>query len=321
MGARACLQDADNLRLSAPQIWDCAGIGGTTNCSLGGSLIAMLDNLGGAIDTSAVALLPDACDETLPPQHMPTRDPNITACYSRFAHCSSGRSLAVQSTLYVDMVYFVLPLQPLPFEASLIATEMVMAMRMLMGELWVNGPVVSVLTLRGGDIAAFFGISASSDVFDPRATVWQPVKRHCIMVYGWGVDEPSDVPFWRVQNSLGAAWGDGGTGRIVRGRGILEHQWRAPALVRRPCSGGSCLPLDAYGNYSTRTAVLDNASNNNGEVEYWSSAQDSIVLSTGAIIGVALGGSVLLIGAFAGFLLLAGDPRHHHHYSYVRSTI
>ena len=288
LSARACIQDATDLRLSAAQIWDCAGTGGEATCAGGSSLFGMVYTLG-AGDASAVALLPEAaCANATPP----ARDPNATTCYARFAHCAPAPTpYVLRSALFMDFVLFGAAPPPAQTDAQA---------ALLMTEIRRNGPVVSVLTLRGDDIAAFFALRAADAVFDPRSTAWQPVKRHCLAVYGWGVSA-AGVPFWRVQNSLGDAWGDAGVGRIARGRGALELQWRAPTLESRAC-GSAC--LSGYGNYSQRTAPAPATP-----------APPLVLVSpapptwgTGVVVGLALCLSMLLVVAFGGFFWASTAP-------------
>jgi len=40
---------------------------------------------------------------------------------------------------------------------------------------------------------------------------------HAVKVYGWGVDEETGIPYWRVRDSWGLFWGESGGFRIQRG--------------------------------------------------------------------------------------------------------
>ena len=298
LGARACLNDGFNLRLSAAQLWDC---GGTASCDAGGSLIGLIDTVGSG-DTAGVALLPEACSNS----SAPLRDPNASVCYARQAQCAETPRV-LQSALFMDFVMFLASSPP--------STT---ADAMLMIELRKNGPVVSVLTLRGDDIAAFFAVRSAEVVFDPRATAWQPLKRHCIMVYGWGV-AADGTRFWRVQNSLGVAWGGGGVGRVVRGRGVLETQWRAPTLAPRACAG-ECVP--GYGNFSVHhlsTPVVVAATTTTPAPDGYYEEEEG--LSVGSIVGISLGGVLVLVVITV--VAAMHPPRagvssrgHHHYYGY-----
>jgi hypothetical protein len=310
LSARACLQDASNLRLSAAQIWDCAGTGGVADCSLGGSFYAMLDNLGSSgSSAAAVALLPESCATNVSTPFL--LDPNVSTCYARFTHCAPEPTpYVMRSVLFMDFVLF---------DGTVPSKHTDAAAALLMSEIRWNGPVISVLTLYGDDIADFIGLRSAETVFTPRSTLWQPVKRHCIVVYGWGVDAATGTPYWRVQNSMGSLWGTAGTGRVVRGRGVLELQWRAVSLAPRVCglsASSTCMPTPAYGNYST--LLLAPPSPSPTTTTTTPSPQVLLLLrsgnattedtwSTGAILGLALGISTLLILAFGGFFWLWGS--------------
>ena len=88
---------------------------------------------------------------------------------------------------------------------------------LLMGEIWLHGPVVGVLMLAPDDferLAAWNG----SGIFAP-ASLAPRTERHCLTVYGWGAS------FWLVQNSFGPHWGL--QGRAMLARGLLEAEWYA----------------------------------------------------------------------------------------------
>ena len=43
---------------------------------------------------------------------------------------------------------------------------------------------------------------------------------HAVAAYGWGVD--NGVAYWHLQNSWGQLWGEGGSFRMARGKGLID---------------------------------------------------------------------------------------------------
>merc|ERR1712086_191204 len=58
-----------------------------------------------------------------------------------------------------------------------------------------------------------------SGVFDTASTTY--IGAHAVKIVGWGTDSNSSLPYWRVQNSWNAEWGEAGYFRIARGKNVL----------------------------------------------------------------------------------------------------
>jgi hypothetical protein len=235
LGARACLQDRRDTVFSAAQIWDCAGDDVATCAD--GTLLRPLIRVLATRSALALLVVGGRSDPALI-----VSNPNETTCLERHVHRggSSASPYVLQGGLFMDVVHFLM--------AATATTTTTIAMRAMMAELRANGPVVSVLTLRDDDdVVRFLRLGTGHPVFEPGATTTTNAtsRRHCIMVYGWGVDPATGIRFWRVQNSYGTDWGDNGTARIVRGLGVLEDEWRAVSTTPRPCdntTSSGCLP-------------------------------------------------------------------------------
>jgi cathepsin C len=71
---------------------------------------------------------------------------------------------------------------------------------------------------KGGVFVSPAGVKATrSKIFSrPGDDVPFEFTNHVVMVVGWGVDKDSGLPWWRVQNSWSARWGEQGYFRILR---------------------------------------------------------------------------------------------------------
>ena len=99
-------------------------------------------------------------------------------------------------------------------------------------ELIRGGPgVVSLMVVND-----FFGYS--SGVYTPSATATE-VGGHAVALVGWGVDSAAG-PYWIVQNSWGAGWGENGFFRIVRGQDTCTIESRSGLAVVKPLAPTAC---------------------------------------------------------------------------------
>jgi hypothetical protein len=291
LGARDCIHSGRDSRFSAQQIWDCSATGIAT-CEEGVYLNTMLRRMGSGTN-SPYTLLPESCATEL------GTTPNATRCLNRILGCTppSGELFLLNARTQALLMF-----DTLVFRGPSDYTGTVNAMHSMMFEILAHGPVVSVLTLIGADIGHFVTWpqhSTPGSVFIPPSLLatlaaanashttssppqqqqqqqQQQSLRHCLMVYGWGgrgaatlgaafTTTGNDLPFWRVQNSYGGAWGDQGLAHILRGANVLEASWRAIATLPRRCTQGApsdgtvdepCLP-PPYGQYATVGAAAD----------------------------------------------------------------
>jgi hypothetical protein len=294
VAAHECIEYGRASHYSMAQIWDCASEG---TCAQGGSLLALIDTIG---DNAGGVFLPSSCAPMAP-----HRDSNRSQCSARFAACpSASRVFALQASLFLDLAHFSGP-----------SPDLALATHALMHELLTRGPVIAVLRLVGQANIAAFRAHEDASVFAPAYCEEDKVVltlQHCIVIYGWGVaiewDETAAShrarPFWRVQNSYGSSWGTNGTGRILRGTGLLEGQWRSLHMAPNPCvvahsaDEKECGRLP-YANYSTRALMRSSSTPPPSQTQ--KDRPDNW-----AIIGLA-SGVVVLTTAFAGLYLYRGD--------------
>ena len=220
LSLRECMSNQlVNKLYSAQQIWDCGG----GSCATGVGLDSMIEAMGRGGQSSRT--LYALSFMTAAPLLVDNKDPNNTQCIATAA----GYGVGDNNTK--DQLGGVSSYDMASYHASLEYSSL-LASRAMMNEIWENGPVVSVLTMNThADFDKFTNFTYMRDgrVFIPNPNNYLPPdtrQSHCLVVYGWGVDSVSGLKYWLVQNSYGTRWGDGGFGRIVRGKDLLEGSWR-----------------------------------------------------------------------------------------------
>ena len=79
--------------------------------------------------------------------------------------------------------------------------------------LYKYGPLAGAIN---GALTAFY----SGGIYDPVIDEICPnIINHAVLIVGYGVDKFTGTKFWRIKNSWGTDWGEGGYFRLLRGRG------------------------------------------------------------------------------------------------------
>jgi len=79
---------------------------------------------------------------------------------------------------------------------------------------------------------------------------------HAVIVVGWGLDDDG-LEYWRIQNSWGSEWGDGGYVNIVMGKGAEScsiENWASAALPNTEGYSYSVAGIGAATTSSARAA-------------------------------------------------------------------
>lgn len=240
LSARECVNNHRNILFSAQQIWDCSGPSASATCDKGLHLNSMLEAMGRSGHFNKV-LIPDSCSS-----YNDSWEASSARCVSSHYECGESVSIRVQG-------YISLAGEVFSGNGEFAA---LMAMQSLMTEIYVNGPVVGVLSLTKPDFLRFSNIGSREDyIFWPNASLSaSPIHiHHCIMIYGWGEDSLTGKKYWLIQNSYGKAWGIGGRAKIIRGLNWLELEWRA---VSTPFVSSYCNSTSA----SSKHCILKNGS-------------------------------------------------------------
>lgn len=85
------------------------------------------------------------------------------------------------------------------------------------GPLWVSMFAGDSTTFINNLILRLF-TSYSSGILQPAGCpTLLSTTNHAVVIVGYGVDDKTGIPFWKVRNSWGSRWGEQGYFRIIRG--------------------------------------------------------------------------------------------------------
>lgn len=98
-------------------------------------------------------------------------------------------------------------------------------------DIYLNGPIHATFYMCA-DLYTYVSGTYSCDAACGSGTGSDSLGAHAVIVTGWGTDEDG-VEYWRVQNSWGEEWGDGGYFNMRMGAGALScriENWASAAL-------------------------------------------------------------------------------------------
>lgn len=76
---------------------------------------------------------------------------------------------------------------------------------------------------RWGPVSSSMVVYENFYTFDPKREIYRWDKKgsrisgHAVVISGWGIDKPTNTPYWWVRNSWGKDWGIDGYFKIIRG--------------------------------------------------------------------------------------------------------
>ncbi len=278
LSARECLRDGRDTLYAAQQIWDCSGP--SISDAQNGTLLQSLINAMGDVSSpySAYFLIPHRCASSLIQS-----SPSLARCSQSFRSCNGTSIIPPIKTSST----FRLSTFNGPNDYGVI-----LAARYMMMEIMQSGPVIGVLAMATVADRLRFQTLPPDAVFSPDTEVTEP-SYHCLVAYGWGIR--NGVRFWRVQNSYGKTWSDGGFGLI--GLGTLERDWRSVSTPSRPCNNALCLYPPAVDDETNRSEtqhpkIVPPKDNN----------YDMLLIPNAAIVSITIVSSLII--AWIIFLLI-----------------
>jgi hypothetical protein len=255
LSVRECMKNHRNILFSSQQIWDCTGLKAMATCKVGVSLDSVITDFTESRVIDEV-FIDSKCSNYTP------REYNSSQCDASYTKCLKNNPDDVGTMVGETVSY--------NFRSYTGISEygVWLAMKNMMAEIFLNGPVVATIRMSTHEFSLFSNISNTPKgdfVFVPNpinfSNPGEIILGHCLMVYGWGKDEKLGTDYWLVQNSYGREWGKNGTAKIVRGLNWLETTWRGISTRSRPClSGKNCLNI---------TNDSANPSNNNNIKNPW----------------------------------------------------
>jgi hypothetical protein len=305
LSVRECMKNHRNVFFSSEQIWDCTGRNAQAACYRGVSLDATITDLteGHTIDK---VLIDSKCSKYTP------REFNSSQCDASYAECLKQNPDDVGTVVGETVSY--------NFRSYTGISDygVWLAMKSMMAEIFLNGPVVATIRMSTREFSLFSNISNSngdSAVFVPNPINYSNPDEitlgHCLMVYGWGKDQKLGTDYWLVQNSYGKGWGKNGTAKIVRGLNWLETTWRGISTKSKPCLGGkNCLNITNDNDVKPNNANAWKHSVQSTTVKFYGDNKNDnvVILSNREIFIITFITSMIVAGLIFFFVIPTYSP-------------